>query len=79
MHSKFEPNKHGKTMQALTPRERQCLSLAARGYLADGMAEELGLAKATIGFHMKNARTKLHAKTTTEAVAIAVKYSWLDP
>lgn len=62
---------------ALTSRERDCLSWAAEGKTAWETSVILGIAEATVIFHIENAKKKLGAKTTTQAVAIAVKNKFL--
>ena len=65
------------TLSPLTPREREVLTA-----LADGMTNEragalLGIAAETIQSHVRNAMAKLKADTRTEAVAIALRHSFI--
>lgn len=58
---------------SLTPREIEVL-----GYVADGnthpvIAQILNLSYDTINFHLDNVRSKLAAKNTANAVAIAIR------
>ncbi|MFY0611396.1 MAG: autoinducer binding domain-containing protein [Hyphomicrobiaceae bacterium] len=56
----------------LSPRERDCLSLLARGYQTAQIADRLMLSDATVHEYIANARRKLKARTRSEAVARAV-------
>src|SRR5215475_12294580 len=61
----------------LSPRERQILELLAEGLRVKEIAERLGLSPATVHTHVRNAIAKLEVDTRTEAVALAVKFSYL--
>lgn len=54
----------------LSARERQCLDLISDGYRTKSIARELGLAEVTVEFHLRNARTKLGAKTRDQTVKL---------
>ena len=56
----------------LTPRERDILFLVAKGLRRDRMAHALGVSIATIDLHCANLRSKMGAKTTSQAVAKAL-------
>lgn len=58
----------------LSLRERDCLQYLAAGQRIEGVAEKLGLSRATIELHLRNARRKLKAATLPEAVAKAIFY-----
>ena len=65
------------SLSPLTPREREVLAC-----LADGMTNEragvlLGITAETIQSHVRNAMAKLEADTRTEAVAIALRLSFI--
>ena len=65
------------SLSPLTPREREVLAC-----LADGMTNEragalLGISAETIQSHVRNAMAKLEADTRTEAVAIALRMSFI--
>jgi len=65
------------SLSPLTPREREVLAC-----LADGMTNEragvlLGITAETIQSHVRNAMAKLEADTRTEAVAIALRQSFI--
>jgi DNA-binding NarL/FixJ family response regulator len=61
----------------LSPRERQILELLAEGLRVKEIAERLQLSPATVHTHVRNAIAKLEVDTRTEAVALAVKFSYL--
>lgn len=54
---------------ALTPRETEVLSLAAKGYRSKEIADELSLSTQTVQTHFRNIYEKLHVRSRTEAVA----------
>lgn len=56
----------------LTPRELECLSLAAQGMTARAMAAELGLSAYTTTSHLTRIIHKLRAKNRSEAIARAI-------
>lgn len=62
---------------ALTPREREILELLAEGLRVKQIAERLTLSPATVHTHVRNAIAKLEVDTRTEAVALAVRFSYL--
>lgn len=66
-------------LRLLSPRERQILDLLATGMRARGVADEIGIQPATVYTHVRNVVLKLGVDTRTQAVAIATKYSFLDP
>lgn len=66
-------------LRLLSGRERQILDLLATGMRARGVADEIGIQPATVYTHVRNVVLKLGVDTRTQAVAIATKYSFLDP
>ncbi|TRW91232.1 helix-turn-helix transcriptional regulator [Candidatus Methylobacter oryzae] len=58
---------------SLSSREKECLTWAAAGKVAWEIAETLGVAEATVIFHLENAKRKLQAKTLPQAVAHAIR------
>ncbi|MGK2956013.1 MAG: response regulator transcription factor [Solirubrobacterales bacterium] len=66
-------------LRLLSPRERQIIDLLASGMRAQGVADEIGLQTATVYTHVRNITLKLGVETRTQAVAIATKYSFLNP
>lgn len=63
----------------LTPRERECLLWIAKGERNDSIAHRLKVARATVDFHISNARRKLNTRTREQAIAIAVKQGLITP
>jgi DNA-binding CsgD family transcriptional regulator len=53
----------------LSPREQQCLQMAARGLTSNDIATKLGIAERTIHFHFSNILSKMGALNRQEAVA----------
>jgi len=60
------------TGEPLTYRERQVLTLLAKGMDGPAIAGELGLSPETVRSYTQGARAKLGAGTRTEAVALAL-------
>lgn len=58
----------------LTQRERELLSLMARGLANQEISNRLGIAMPTVKFHVTNILAKLHADNRTEAVLTALKH-----
>ena len=63
----------GRRRRGLTPREREVLTLLARGYTGEEVARELAVSAETVRAHVRNAVTKLHARTRLHAVVIALQ------
>jgi len=70
------PNAQG---APLSPREKTCLTLAARGYTSAIIASELGITERTVQFHFDGIRSKLGAANRQEAVAKAVAEGTIEP
>jgi DNA-binding CsgD family transcriptional regulator len=68
-----------KTEQQLTFREREVLTLLARGATAEAIAEQASLAGETVRTHARNAMRKLGATSRPHAVALAIKLRQIDP
>jgi len=64
-------------MDALSPRQRQVLTLAADGMTKDEIGRTLFIMEATVRRHMTDLREKLGARNTAHAVAIAVRRGWI--
>jgi len=62
----------------LTPREREILGLLAKGMRARGIADELNVQPATVYTHVRNTVQKLGVDTRTQAVTLALRYSFLE-
>lgn len=63
----------------LTPREIDCLRLAALGLTAQETADALQVTVRTIEFHLKNAVEKFGAANKVRAVALAVRQGLIEP
>ncbi len=63
----------------LTSRERECLLWVAEGKTSSELAELLNISEVTAIFHLKNALTKLGARSRAQAVARAVLLGILEP
>jgi DNA-binding NarL/FixJ family response regulator len=63
----------GRRRRGLTERERQVLTLLARGYTGEEVARELSVSAETVRAHVRNAVTKLHARTRLHAVVMALQ------
>lgn len=63
----------------LTPREHECLSWVALGKSSWEIGQVLGIAEATVNFHLGNAATKLEVRGRTCAVARAIRRGLINP
>lgn len=61
-----------------SPRECEVLKLLATGATDPQIAEMLGLSPATVQTHVRNAKSKLGARTRAQAVAIALSEGLID-
>jgi DNA-binding NarL/FixJ family response regulator len=59
--------------RGLTTRERQVLTLLARGYTGEEVARQLEVSGETVRAHVRNSVTKLHARTRLHAVVLALQ------
>lgn len=59
-------------LRPLTARERDCLRYTADGLRIGQIAQRLAISNVTIELHLRNARRKLKAATTAQAVAHAI-------
>ncbi len=57
----------------LSPREHECVLLAANGNTGDAIGAKLGISTRTVQFHFDSIRSKLGANSRQEAVAKAVQ------
>ena len=57
---------------ALSPRERDVVSLAAQGLTSVAVAEALSLSRATVETHFRNAVRRLGARNRAHAIALAL-------
>jgi DNA-binding NarL/FixJ family response regulator len=66
-------------LRGLTTREREVLTLLARGYSGEQVARELGVSAETVRAHVRNAVTKLRARTRLHAVVLALQRGEITP
>lgn len=69
----------GDHRNALTPRERQVLSLVAHGYSNRAISEALVIAEKTAEIHVSNILSKLGFSSRVQAAAYAVEQGWIEP
>lgn len=62
----------------LTPRERQCVRLAADGLSSKRIAYKLRRSEATVAMHLNAAARKLSASNRAQMIARAAHYRYLD-
>ncbi len=64
---------------SLSPREVDCLTLAARGHGDEDIAQRLNISRHTARFHIENAVEKLGASNRTHAVALGAQLGLIGP
>ena len=67
------PKTNAPSVEALTNREREILTLVSQGMTNPQIAEKLVISPSTVHFHIHNTLAKLQAETRAEAVAIAIR------
>jgi PAS domain S-box-containing protein len=65
--------------ERLTSREREVLSLIARGKTGQQIGEQLSISVTTVQTHVRNAMGKLNARTRAHAIVLAMTRRELDP
>lgn len=63
-------------MILLTPREREVITLVARGFADKEIAENLNLSPRTVQTHLRQVMLKFKARNRTNAAAIFTKYKY---
>lgn len=66
-------------LEGLTPKEREVMTLIARGYRYREVAEELGMSVKTLETHMKHIFDKLGVASRHEVTRIAFSTGFVDP
>ncbi|MGH3065484.1 MAG: PAS domain S-box protein, partial [Gaiellaceae bacterium] len=66
------------SLSPLTPRERETLALLAEGMTNEKAGSALGISAETVQSHVRNAMGKLEADTRTQAVATAIRQSFIN-
>ena len=85
MHALLTTNIIGKGLPApslgvsLSPRERECLQLTAKGLSSSQIGAMLGIGQRTVDFHVGNLLSKLGAINRHEAIARAVAKGLISP
>lgn len=69
----------GGTPRALSDREGEILAMLARGLTGEEIAQRLVLSPETVRTHVRNAMSKLEARTRTEAVVKALEREEIQP
>ena len=62
----------------LSPRERQCLHLAARGMVSPDIGHKLNITERTVNFHFSNIISKLGVLNRHEAIAMGVAHGLIQ-
>ena len=62
----------------LSPRERQCLELAAQGHTSIEIGDRLGISDRTVNFHFSNMISKLGVHNRNEAIAKGARLGLLQ-
>ena len=66
-------------MEQLTPKEREVVTLIARGFKYREVAEELGISVKTLETHMAHIFQKLGIASRNEITRIAFETGFIDP
>jgi DNA-binding NarL/FixJ family response regulator len=66
------------TVEELTDREMEILSLAAKGFTNKAIGVQLGISDRTVQGHLAHIFGKLQANSRTEAVMRAVSLGWIS-
>lgn len=66
------------TQKALSPREKQCITLLAAGLRAQEIADNLSLSIPAVRLYIRNARNKLGANTKEQAIVIAMQKGFIS-
>ncbi len=72
------PTLLSKNTSGLTRRQNQCLQLTAAGLTATVIARRLGISERMVRTHLRDARQRLNAHSTAEAVYLALKQNILE-
>ena len=66
------------TISPLTAKEKEILSLVAKGATNDDISKKLNLQESTIKTHLNRVFKKLNVKTRTQAVLLALQMNFID-
>lgn len=76
--SQFFTSSKTPSVEQLTDRELEVLSLAAKGYTNKAIGVQLGISDRTVQGHLAHIFNKLQASSRTEAVMRAVSFGWIS-
>lgn len=62
----------------LTNRQRELITLLAKGYQQGQIAKKLNISRDTVSYHFRNIKIALDAKTTAQVVANALKLGLIE-
>ncbi|WP_245866600.1 helix-turn-helix transcriptional regulator [Oceaniglobus roseus] len=71
MHGALQPTR------VLTNAEIEALHLLSAGLMLKEVAHRLGISESAVKLRISNARVKMNARTTMQAVSIAKQYGWI--
>lgn len=77
--SRVSDRSYADSLEELTSREHEVLTLVAQGYTNKAIGVQLGISDRTVQGHLAKIFGKLHASSRTEAVMRAVASGWLAP
>ena len=66
-------------IESLTPKEREVVTLIARGFKYREVAEELGISQKTLETHMRNVFDKLGVASRSEVTRVAFETGFVQP
>jgi DNA-binding CsgD family transcriptional regulator len=71
-------NANNQTTPLLTARQKACLQLTAEGMTAQAAAHHLGISVRMVRWHLQQARERLGASSSVQAVLLASKLGLLE-
>ena len=77
--SKLTASDHASTVEALTDRELEVLTLVSKGYTNKAVGMQLDISDRTVQSHLAHIFEKMQVNSRTEAVMKAVSLGWLEP
>lgn len=77
--SKLTASDHTSTVEALTDRELEVLTLVSKGYTNKAVGMQLDISDRTVQSHLAHIFEKMQVNSRTEAVMKAVSLGWLEP